>query len=52
MITTTSTPNIITSNSDIKNNTLIKEDLEGSINRNISSIPNNFNGGRVQVLGA
>lgn len=50
MITTTSTPNIVTSNSDFENNTLIKEDLEGTIKKNISSTTN-CNGGKVQILG-
>lgn len=50
MITTTSIPNIVTSNPNFENNTLIKEDLEGSIKKNISSIPN-CNGGKIQILG-
>lgn len=50
MITTTSTPNIVTSNPDFENNTLIKEDLEGNIKKNTSSTTN-CNGGKVQILG-
>lgn len=49
MITTISTSNIITSNPNFENNTLIKEDLEGNTKNNISSIPN-YNGGKIQIL--
>lgn len=50
MITTTSTPNIVTSNPNFENNTLIKEDLEGNTKNNTSSTPNH-NGGKIQILG-
>lgn len=50
MITTRSIPNIVTSNPNFENNTLIKEDLEGNTKNNTSSIPN-CNGGNIQILG-
>jgi len=47
MITTSSFPNIVTGSedSDLRRNSLTKEDLEGGIKKNISTYHQNINGG-------
>lgn len=52
MITTSSFPNVITSSKDtnIKRNSLTKEDLEGGTKRNTTSFSQNKNGGFCQNI--
>jgi hypothetical protein len=53
MITTNSFPNIVTpapENINIEKNSLVKEDLEGGIKKNITSYPQSKNGGACQNI--
>ena len=52
MITTNSFPNIVTPapDSKIEANSLVKEDLEGGIKKNIIDSSKNINGGTYQVI--
>ena len=53
MITTNSFPNIVTPAPDpnkIETNSLVKEDLEGGIKKNIVNSSKNTNGGTCQVI--
>lgn len=52
MITTNSFPNEVTSSEDseIKVNSITKEDLEGGVKKNISNFSQDINGGNCQII--